>query len=192
MNSNAEVLRQVTAVLSTGDLESARSIAQRDYPFIPTISAGRHYSEYDQTALFVRDGFVDRYSGKRLVFPGALRLLSHLLPQELPYQSNWKMSDCHIMYWELYPTLDHVIPVARGGKDERSNWVTTSQFRNSAKGNALLEEIGWSLQQPGDFREWDGLLAWFVSYYERDLSLLTLAPLRPWYRAAKRTLDSSR
>jgi hypothetical protein len=33
-------------------------------------------------AVFARDGFVDRYSGERLVFPGTLRLLAKLLPNE--------------------------------------------------------------------------------------------------------------
>ena len=94
------------------------------------------------------------------------------------------------MYWELYPTLDHIIPVARGGADETENWVTTSMFRNGAKGKALLEEIGWTLRAPGDFAQWDGLLNWFVDYLERDATQLQYAPLKPWYRAAKRALTA--
>ena len=40
-------------------------------------------------------------------------------------------------------TIDHVIPVARGGADDESNVVTTSMLRNSAKSNWLLDEVGW-------------------------------------------------
>ena len=35
-------------------------------------------------------------------------------------------------------------------------------LRNGAKGNWLLEELGWSLHPPGDMESWDGLLGWFV------------------------------
>ena len=72
------------------------------------------------------------------------------------------MSECHLAYWQLFPTVDHIISVARGGAGEESNWVCTSQLRNSAKSNWLLEELGWQLHEPGDLKEWDGLLKWFI------------------------------
>jgi hypothetical protein len=78
---------------------------------------------------------VDRYSGLPLVFPGVLRLLSRLLPQEFPFHPNWKMAETHPAYWELFPTIDHVLPVSRGGVDSDVNWVTTSMLRNAAKAN---------------------------------------------------------
>ena len=92
------------------------------------------------------------------------------------------------MYWELYPTLDHFTPVAREGVDEMRNWVTTSMFRNAAKGNALIEEIGWTLWPKGDFAEWDGLLNWFVRYIEDDSTPLQSDSMKKWYRAARRVL----
>jgi hypothetical protein len=190
MKSKAEILEQITVALATGDTDEARATAQREYPFVPVISAGRTYREREKTALFVRDGFVDRYSGERLVFPGALLLLSHLLPEEFPYQANWRADACHIMYWELYPSLDHLVPIARGGSDDVGNWVTTSGFRNGAKGNALLEEIGWTLHPAGDFREWDGLTKWFVDHCSRDAALSRDSSLGKWYRAARDVLST--
>lgn len=71
------------------------------------------------------------------------------------------------MYWERCPTVDHVVPVARGGADDASNQVTTSMRANSAKGEALLEEIGWTLGEPGG-DGWDGLTAWLMSRWELD------------------------
>ena len=95
------------------------------------------------TRVFARDGFVDRYSGDKLVFPGTLlRLLSALMPDEFPAHPNWKMSASHVMYWELCPTIDHLVPVARGGADNESNYVTISMLRNSAKAHWTLEELG--------------------------------------------------
>ena len=51
--------------------------------------------------VYQRDGFVDRYSGHRLVFPAALRALSELLPNEFPHHANWRMDACHFAYYEL-------------------------------------------------------------------------------------------
>ena len=117
--------------------------------------------------IWKRDGFLCRYSGEQLVFPGVLRLLGILLPEEFPYHRNWKLDSCHIAFWELYPTHDHVQPVARGGSDEESeNIVTTSMRRNQIKAQWTLGEIGWELLPSGDFREWDGLTGWFVDYID--------------------------
>lgn len=91
--------------------------------------------------VFTRDGFVDRYSGDLLVFPGTLRLLAKLLPHEFPFHSNWKADACHPAFWQLFPTIDHVVPVSRGGADADSNWMSTSMLRNSAKANLTLEEL---------------------------------------------------
>ena len=64
--------------------------------------------------VFLRDRFTDRYFGQSLVFPGTLRALSILLPQQFPYQQNWKQSQTHPAYWELSPTIDHIVALARG------------------------------------------------------------------------------
>ena len=97
----------------------ASTILAAEYPFTPLPNAGRNYSPGQCMAVFVRDGFIDRYSGRRLVFPGTLRLLSLLLPQEFPFHSNWKTDACHSAFWELFPTIDHVVPVSRGGLGPR-------------------------------------------------------------------------
>jgi len=62
------------------------------------------------TRIFARDGFIDRYRGSRLIFPPVLRLLSLYLPKEFPYHKNGKMTEGHMAYWELFPTVDHVVP----------------------------------------------------------------------------------
>ena len=60
--------------------------------------------------IYLRDGFVDRYIGHRLKFPPVLRLLSMKFPDSFPFHKNWKMSDCHVAYWELMSTIDHIVP----------------------------------------------------------------------------------
>ena len=115
-----------------------------EYPFTPPTNAWRKYSAGQYMEVFVRDGFIDRYSGRRLVFPGTLRLLSLLLLQEFPFHPNWKTDACHFAFWELFPTIDVIVPVSRGGLDREDNWVSTSMLLNAAKANFTLEELGWS------------------------------------------------
>jgi hypothetical protein len=135
--------------------------------------------------VFVRDGFTDRYFGEPLVFPGTLRALSVLAPSAFPYHPNWKQSLTHPAYWTHYPSIDHVVPVARGGLDDESNIVTTSMLRNAAKGNWLLSELGWPAERAAVRADWDGLLPWFCREYERNETLRRERPLQLWYRAAK-------
>jgi len=165
-------------------MAAACEILRIGYPFIAINPAGRRYTEAESLHVFRRDGFLDRYSGQRLVFPGILRLLSRLLPQEFPFHSNWKMTETHPAYWELFPTIDHVLPVARGGPDREDNWITTSMQRNAAKSNWTLEELGWSLCPAGSLADWDGLMALFVEFVDSERSVLEDSYLRRWYNAA--------
>jgi hypothetical protein len=187
-STKARVIDSVCQALTLGDREQASAIAKVGYPFAPTSNAGRSYSEYQMTQTFARDGFVDRYSGARLIFPGTLRLLSTVMPEEFPTHANWKMSECHAAYWELFPTIDHIVPVARGGSDDASNWVTTSMLHNSAKGNWTLGELGWLLQPPGHCEGWDGLMRWFLTYAEKHSALAGTACLRRWRAAAVKVI----
>lgn len=190
--NNADVIEKVCQALLMGEKEEAKRIAKTDYPFQFHIKAERKISLLQAVSLFLRDGFIDRYSGQRLVYPGILRFLSLQLPQEFPYHKNWKMSECHVVFWELSPTIDHVIPVARGGLDDETNWVTTSMLRNSAKSNWTLDELGWQLLPAGNPREWNGLLDIYIELFEsllREQSILAQDPaLSKWYRLARRVL----
>ncbi len=101
------------------------------------------------------------------------------------------MSESHIVFWELFPTIDHIVPVARGGADDESNWVTASMIRNSAKSNWTLEELGWDLVSKGNINDWDGLMAWFVSFVVREQKFLEDPYLKRWNRAAIAVLGTS-
>jgi hypothetical protein len=187
----AGVIAKVCDALGTGDRVTAAAVARSEYPFEPRIASGRRYNKATVTQLFSRDGFIDRYSGNKLVFPGALLLLSRLLPEEFPAHPNWKMSESHFMYWELWPTVDHVVPVARGGNDDPSNWVTTSMLRNAAKGHWTLEELEWKLVPAGQLADWDGLSGWFLEFVGRDQSALESRAIREWRQAAIASLESA-
>lgn len=186
MNSNHEIIKKVCETLTEKSVIEAKEIIQTEYPFTPIVRNSRQYSNYQKTNVFLRDGFIDSYSGQKMVFPPVLRLLSNLMPIEFPFHNNWKMSECHFAYWQLLPTIDHIIPVSRDGEDNESNWVCTSQLRNSIKSSWLLEEVGWQLHEPGNLKEWDGLLNWFMLYVDIHPEILEDKYIQSWHNAVKR------
>lgn len=185
MPEKSAAIAAVCRELLAGALEKASSLAKRDYPFAPESITKREYGPLESTRVFLRDGFVDRYTGERLIFPPVLRVLSQVLPDEFPYHPNWKADVTHPAYWEVVATIDHLVPVTRGGADDDSNWVTTSMARNSAKMNWMLEDLGWSLHPPGRASDWDGLIGWFLAYGKAHPEILGRGVVCAWHRAAK-------
>lgn len=183
--TKAEIISKVCCALSSGDTKQSASIITEEYPHKPSNTTVRFYSAFEATKIFMRDCFIDRYSGARLIFPPVLRLISVMMPAEFPYHPNWKMNQAHQAYWELFPTLDHVIPIARGGADNDDNLVTTSMLRNSAKANWTLDELGWTLLPSGNLQNWNGLMHWFKDYVSRDRSILKQRYFQHWFAAAQ-------
>ena len=90
MAEKSSVIAEVCRALAEGAPEVAASIAKRDYPFAPDPIIKRNYGPIEATRVFVRDGFTDRYTGERLIFPPVLRVLSLVLSAEFPYHPNWE------------------------------------------------------------------------------------------------------
>ena len=179
------VVASIAAKLLENDKEAAKTIICQKYPHVSFEVEKRTYTMIQKMKQFVEDGFIDRYSGKRLLNPGLLKVISRYFPEDFPYQSHWKMTETHIAYWELTPTLDHIDPIAKGGQDDPRNWVTTSMKNNSIKSNYTLDEIGWTLYPKGNVEEWDGLTKKFFDLVEMDKELLGDAYIKNWYVASK-------
>ncbi len=168
------LVKNICELLLDGKKQECFDLANKNYPFRDTLTSKRQYSKHEMCKVFLRDGFIDRYSGTRLLFPGLIKILTIEFPEIFKYHKNWKMSETHMIYWELFPTIDHLIPIARGGKNIYDNWVTTSMVRNSAKSNWTIEEIGWKLFERGQRKNWDGLVKCFLDLtlqnpeYEKD------------------------
>jgi len=186
MSEPVDVLARALAALVNSDSSQARAEIEAGYPFKPFSSERRSISQSRAMAVFLRDGFIDRYSGERLLFPGALRALSLQLPDAFPAHPNWKMAESHIAFWRHFPTVDHVVPVARRGAHDEGNFVTTSMLRNAAKSNWLIAELGWSLWDPGDLQAWDGLLGQTLHLAENSPSLMEDKYFASWCGAARR------
>ena len=90
--------------------------------------------DHGHTPVYPRRLHRPPYLGSHFIFPGTLRILSRrVLPDEFPAHPELKMNATHIMWWELFPTLDHVISEARGGGDDDSNLVTTPRCCETAR-----------------------------------------------------------
>ena len=187
----ADIIALVCDALSDDDRRAASDIARVRYPFISLVKQARAYTPRQSMRVFLRDGFRDRYSGQRLIFPATLRLLSKLLLDEFPAHPNWKMAESHLVFWELFPTIDHLVPVARGGADVEENWVTTSMLRNSAKAHWTVEELGWKLVADDCNSEWDGLTRWCLQYAEMHPDVLLDRYVRRWCNAARLALSAA-
>ena len=142
------VLSDVCAAVTDNQLAVATDILRDRYAFVPLANVGRRYTFRQMIAVFRRDGFVDRYSSAQLVFPATLRLIPKLLPEQFPFHRNGRLDVCHFALWEMFPTIDHVVPVAPGVADNESYWVTTSIVRNAAKSAFTLEELAGRFIHP--------------------------------------------
>lgn len=196
MDANAGVLFDVCAALRVGDSGSAKETLRSHYPFVPVEKIARRYSERLSMELFLRDGFIDRYTGNRLINPGVLRLLHVVLGDDFPWHPHGKYSETHPAYWELFPTVDHLVPVCRGGSDDESNWVTASMMSNQAKAQWSVDDIDWKLHPPGAVEEWDGLSRWLADYLAVNPTVLEEAAdphrgyIRRWLTATKAVLEA--
>lgn len=179
----ADVLSDAAGMIAHKKMNEAAQIVREGLAFVPVAKELRKYNLEQQMEQFFRDGFIDRYFGTRLVNPGMLRVLSETLPNEFPFHPNWKTNECHDAYWELQPTIDHVIPIAQGGADDSSNWATTSMRGNQAKSRFKLDQLHWTLYPEGAIEDWDGLSSLFLKIVEKDPSLLRNRAIRDWQRA---------
>ena len=189
-NDKSEVISNIISMLLDDDKTAAKALIHQDYPHKQIETEKRTYTILQKMNQFVSDGFIDRYSGQKLLNPGILKVISHYFPDDFPYHPHWKMTDTHIAYWELTPTLDHIYPIAQGGQDDEKNWVTTSMKNNSIKRNYTLDELRWTLYPKGDIAEWDGLTSVFLKLVDKDKELLKDNYIRSWYNVSKTCLGS--
>ena len=190
MQDKIRTLESVVKELLSGNKDNACNLIQKEYPFERFEVFHRTYTLRQKMKQFKADGFIDRYSGDELINPGILKVLSFYFPEEFPYHPHGKMTEGHIAYWELFPTIDHIVPIAIGGRDEPDNWATTSMLNNAVKSNWSLEQLRWSLYPAGDFNEWDGLTKLFVMLVENDELLLKDNYIKSWYVVSKKLMGS--
>ena len=156
-------------------------------------------SQQKKLKIYQRDHFIDRYTGERLFFNGALLLLGQLFPKSFPTPTSgggWRVAECHWIYWRLAPSVDHFEPVMRAHDgadiDGDDNLVTTSMMINTAKdvwtGDEVPKQIRFSLIPLEEVQRqvWDGMLGWCLNYVDRHPAVLgRFQELDGWIRVAR-------
>ncbi len=181
-----DTIEKIATEILNNNSKNAVDIIKEEYPFEVFKRSKRGITDKIKFKQCVKDGFIDRYSGERLVNPGILKVISYYFPDEFPYQQHWKMDACHIAYWELMPSIDHIKPIALGGADSEENYATTSMMHNLIKNNWTLEQLQWKLHPPGDIKEWDGLTHLFISLVKADKQLLNDTYIKKWYNFSEK------
>ncbi|WP_068547562.1 hypothetical protein [Thalassotalea crassostreae] len=179
--NHLSTLQQVTNALLENNKNDASKILKESYPFIPSTKIKRSYTQFQSLEVFIKDGFIDRYSGAKLVYPSVLYAISDALPEQFPMGGG--RSNSHSAHWELFPTVDHLYPVSRGGQDNMENWMTTSMTNNLAKSSATLEEINWKLYPAGNAGSWDGLCSWYLEYHKEHPYIADMKNNKGWHKA---------
>ncbi len=185
----SDIISNIVEFLIDNNKSLAKSIIINEYPHKTYEVEKRTYTTTQKMEQFMRDGFIDRYTGQKLLNPGILKVLSAYFPDEFPFQPHWKMTETHIAYWELVPTIDHIYPIAKGGHDDKNNWVTTSMKNNSIKSNYTIEEIHWTLYPQGNIKDWDGLSKSFINLVDNNKELLKDNYIKTWYNISKKLLQ---
>lgn len=151
------VIQRTLVRVVDGDLEGARA-ALEEIHFEPQARVTERSPGVSAIArVYARDKYQCRYCGEKVILTPVMRLLSRLYPDAFPYHQNWKADVTHPAFITRSATLDHVDPIALGGDPlAETNVVTACWGCNRRKGDLRLEEIGWTLQEPGD-PHWKGL-----------------------------------
>jgi 5-methylcytosine-specific restriction endonuclease McrA len=135
------------------------SVSRR--PRVPALSVGLRAKRASVQAttkrsVFERDNYTCRLCGRRTIDVEVLRSLSRAFPNELPYDHHWSFTASSPIYWTHTTSLEHVVPIARGGAHDDTNFATSCYACNDARGDYLLEELGWTLRGVST-TPWDGL-----------------------------------
>ena len=122
-------------------------------------------------SIFERDHFTCRYSHcrKRTLYVPVLRALSKLLPDALPYQSNWLPIDEHILYWTYGTSLEHRVSFPQGGTSEPENLITACYQCNDIKNMISGTDLGWEVEAERN-GDWDGLSSYLCRLQHLGLS----------------------
>jgi len=177
---HAADLEAVCEALDRGGTSAAQAALAARLPRRAAASTARVTFERDALRVWLRDGFLDRYDGARLAFPGALRLLSARLPEAFPFRPGEPWEASHPAWALLCATVDPVVPLERGGAEGPENLATTSVVNRARKAHWTLAELGWTLRPGGDLEEWDGLVGWFRATLAAQPELLRADGVRRW------------
>ena len=120
----------------------------------------------------MRDGFIDRYTGTRLINPGVLRLVHVVLVNDFQAHPHGKLSETHLAFWELFP--DRRSCRADQPRRARRRVEPGDSVDAEQSGQGPVDGGGprLKLHPPGAAAAWDGLSRWLVDYLVANPTVL--------------------
>ena len=79
MQNKVLVIKRVAEKLYENNTNEAITILNNEYPFSHIDTEKRTYTIKQKMDQFRKDGFIDRYSGDKLLNPGILKVVSYYL-----------------------------------------------------------------------------------------------------------------
>ena len=138
-------IKQSAKSILTGNIESAKNLINKEYPFKKLKPEGRSYTDKEKYEQFVRDGFIDRYTGEKASFRTWLTAVAR-------YQV---LSHIRDIRYHDYVSLDDVEPV--GDSDVKSRLFDEEEMLEFQK---LLEILS------KEDRQIFTALFWYEKSYE--------------------------
>jgi hypothetical protein len=71
-SNRSSSLEDICQLLSQSKTDNAQDLAKKHFPWKETNIKRKTFNKKQSLAIFRKDKFIDRYSGSRLLFPGAL------------------------------------------------------------------------------------------------------------------------
>lgn len=115
-NKKIETIEKASKLLLNNNKEEALEIINNQYKFEYKKTGKRSYNDKEKRKIFIRDGFIDRYSGDKLLNSGILKVFSTYFPKEFPYHRNWQMEEINNsiksnwtleqLIWKIYDAGD--------------------------------------------------------------------------------------
>jgi hypothetical protein len=145
-----QLLAQATVAGPPDALAASLAAIAAELPPPPSRTA--RVSQVDKARIFFRDSFTCRHCERETIFEPVFRVLALLHPAGVPYDDHWRRVACHPDVMTHATSLDHVLPVSRGGTNDWENLVTACagcQYRK-------MDDI-WPDPRPVATSTWDGL-----------------------------------
>lgn len=172
LDADAFLIRNAVQLMIRREFSAAREVLGRVEPvrmsrvqrppigvFPPVLGRterSRPISGERALAVFRRDHWSCCYCGRLLIHAKVLELVGVLAGDAFAWVSHHlPMDRTHAAIERLYPNVEHVLPLARGGENDPANLRAACTPCNEWKGDCTLEEAGVPLVERSE--GWDGL-----------------------------------
>ena len=122
-----------------------------------------------QYKVFCRDYWHCRYCSDSVFFSPILKILESISPGHGYYHPNGKSDGMIPLFANKFASVDHIIPVTRGGENSIENYVTSCWECNLMYGNKTHKK-GKPLPNPinSSGTKWDGLSSLYPKLLDQD------------------------